>query len=440
MNSVLRTAAAAVIGLGTLGGLTLAFAPPAQAQMRMMMGPGGGRGGLDASITTDDIESMSATLKFAKDQREAVDILFQGYQDAHAALAKDVREKMEAIRDEVRETQDFSLFRKMGDHMATFRDESLKLEKSFFDDVKTVLTPEQSGNWPVFERERRRVKTLPNGLMSGERVDVVKLVGDLKLSEEQMKPIAPVIEQYRLDLDRALESRNRVTDKAQEQARTLFQNFNPTAPGGGMDMDAINKMWDEARKESMKVREVNQRYARQVEGLLPEDRRGEFDDAVRRASFPTVYRSTHGQRVVDAAVGMGELDADQAAAVKQLRESYVRELATLNRQMETHWSKREETLQPGDMFGFMGGGGGGGAGRRGGGGGGGGGGWNFSGPYDTPEINDIREKKRELDRETVEKVKALLTPEQAAKLPQRGDDEGAGAGERRRPREGRDNR
>lgn len=382
-------------------------------------GGGGGPGGfggraMEPSVTSKEMDQYAQMLGLNKSQKEAVDLLFDAYQQDFNTAAKDMRDRMEKLREEARDSGDAAGWQAFGDEMTKFRNKRQEMETAFFSDIKATLSPQQQEKWPAVERLRRRERTLNRGLMSGERVDVVKLVDDLKLTPEQMKAVTPVLEQYQVELDRELIPRNQLFDQGQNRFREMFQ---------GGDMTEIQKNWDQARAASIKVRDVNSKFARQVEQLLPEDKQPEFAQAVRRESFPQIYRPSNATRLLDAAAAMTDLDASQKQAITTLKESFTREYSALSKQMEQAYSTREAAITPADVMGRFGGGGGGG-GPRGGGG---------FGMVDSQELTDLRDKRRDLESQTADKVRSLLTEEQAAKLPSR--DRGGDNGDQPRRRD-----
>jgi hypothetical protein len=365
-------------------------------------GPGGGfggmfgRGGFEPSITSRDMDRFGQILAFDAEQKEVVNTLLEAYQQNFTTAAKAIRDKMEAVREEFRETQDPSVWESFGTEMQKFRSKSQEMETGLFNDIKAVLTPQQAEQWPHIERTHRRERTIGRGLMSGERVDVIRIIDDLKLTDEQKAPLATVLDQYETDLDRELVTRNAVQEEAIGQFQQMFR--------GGGDQDAIQKLWDRGREASMRVRDVNNRYARQVEPMLPEDKRAEFAAQVQRESFPMIYRPSYATRIVDTAAGFEDLDENQKAAIATIKESFGRQLDSINKQMEDAWKKREESITPQDMMRGFGRGGGG-----------------------DDQTETLRDQRRTLETETIDKVRALLTPEQAAKLPER-DARGGGQG------------
>ncbi|MCC6321645.1 MAG: Spy/CpxP family protein refolding chaperone [Phycisphaerales bacterium] len=439
---LIRSALAAVIVAGSASSLVLAQGRPSQPgdeQPRRqrgggdeggggrrggmggggMFGGGGFRGMFDSGVTTRQFESLKTILKLSKEQDEAVDALFEAYQDSTTELNNANREKMDHLREDMRaamqdgEGFDSDAMKKMGEHMEKVRKDRKALETSLFNDVKSVLTPEQTQNWPRVEMGYRRESTIGRGLMAGERVDVVRLVDDLKLPEAERAPLNAVLDQYAADLDRELTARNEFQEKAMSQARELFQSG---------DQEKVQKLFDEGRSHSTRVRDVNRRYARQIEGMLPDSARATFAQSFQRESFPQIYRSTHGARTLEAALKLTDLDDEQKSTLASISESYKRDLGAINKEMEAAAEKREANFTPADMMGGRGRGWGGG----------------------DEQSRELRDRRRTLDDSTVEKVQKALRPEQVEKLPAREErggfgGEGGGGGDDSAPRRNRRN-
>jgi hypothetical protein len=395
--------------LTAVAGMALAMAvtPQAMAQGGRGGGPGGGMFGsmfgggqgrmYEPSVNSRDLESFAKLFELDGAQKDAVKALFDVYQQVFLASAKTTREELEALRDEAREARDPELFREMGEKSLAFQRNREKMEQSFLGDFKMVLTDEQATKWPKFERMRRRDTTIDRGLMSGERVNLYTLVDDLKLSAEERAALEPALEQYEVDLDRELIERNKMYEEMQGKMREFFT-----------DPEGADKLIKKGREASVKVRDVNRRYAAQLETQLPAEKREAFQAEFRRMSFPQVYRDTYANRVVKAAGGLTGLNEEQKSGLAAIEEGYRRDLANLQRDMEKAQEEQEMNFSISGMMQRREQGG-----RRGG---------AFG---EDPAMTDLREKRRELENGTVEKIRGLLNEEQVAKLPTRGDDDDA---------------
>lgn len=377
-----------------------------------MFGGGGMRGLFEAGVTSRQVDSMGKQLNLTSEQSAAVDALFEAYQDGNNDLMRQARETMESMRDDMRGAfrdggPDPDLMRRMGEEFDKFRKSRKDLETSFFNDVKAVLTPEQTAQWPSVERTHRRESTINRGLMAGERVDLVRLTESLELPDDAEAQIRPILEQYATDLDRELVARNTAYDEGQAKMRDAFQSGN---------MADLDKVVEQGRAVSTRVRDVNRRYARQLEGVLPEESRQKFNEAFKRESFPLIYRPTLASRTVEAAPTLPDLDDTQRSAIQTIVDGYRRDSASINKELETAWEAREASFRPQDMMG------------------GGRGGFGRGGMLgDDERSQELRDRRRTLEETTVEKIKAVLRPEQIEQLPtresQRGRGPGAGEGD-----------
>jgi hypothetical protein len=380
---------------------------------------GGGRAMFDPSVSTEDMDKYGKVLNLSKAQQTAVKALHDSFVQDYTTAAEKVRDEMDAIREDARE--DPSRFQEIGELMTKFRTKRADMEKAFFTDVKTTLTPEQATQWPAIERMRRRETSMNRGMMSGERVDLIKIVEGLKLSAEQKKGVDPVLEQYSVDLDRELVARNDYQDKMQGQMRDMF--------GPNADQSKAEKMLTDGRAIANKLRDVNKRYSRQVENALPDEAsKTKFQSEVRRESYPQIYRQSRSTRQIDEALALKSLSAEQKASIEGIKSGLDRDVSGVNQKMETAYEQREQSLTASDIMGRFGGGGGGGPGGRGRGG---------FGMVDSEELTTLRDQRDDLEKAAVDKVMAILNEEQKADMPQQrqrgggnGDANGNGGGGR----------
>lgn len=351
-------------------------------------------GGLgDGQITRTSATHYADLLNLDAEQRGVLDVLFQGYstgyQDARAAMTRD----MEKIQAEFQDTQDFTLFRdQMPKITQTFRDRATSLESSFFADIEAILRDDQRDRMVRVERMRRR-ETNMQFSVSGAGVDLLDLLRDLEVTPDPA--LASTLDEYELTVDRLL----------QEAAR----EESPFSQGTqNIDTDKLREYLKTQRERALRMREINRRHARLIEGSLSEDLRERFAVALRERSFPQVYRTPHARRLLDAAAGFADLSPDQRQNLTQIREAYLRDLDKANARWAAEIEKADENAESGVFAG--------GPGQR----------MVFSmreGEGDTP-VDEARKARRELDQQAEQKLREILNEDQAARLPERTREEG----------------
>lgn len=356
---------------------------------------GGGAAGSRPAMSTRDLKNYGDMLEFDEAQREAAAELLNAYQLEFEAASDQRAKKIKELSEEFQETQDHAVWQQMAPISEAFSKRSAELETALLNDIKTLCTEKQLAHWPKLERTRRRERTLDRGVLSGESVDLVAIVSKLELKDETKKSVDEQLSIYELDLDKALTNRNKVLD----EQTTAF------TPGASiaLDLEKMQKQHQANVEAGSRVREVNQRYTRAVEGLLPEDLRARFLDEVKRASFPSVYKPTKSQRALEAAAKFDDLNASQREAIQSLRAIHEQEIATLNEKWAAAITKEELDGSNG-----------------------------FSGGGMTIMIatqndnerptNEARRARYAADRKTMQNLESLLTAEQRERLPRTNDE------------------
>ncbi len=373
-------------------------------------GGGGGRGGmmggamgdLPATITRRELNSYADLLRLNADQKEAAKTLFEGYQAAIRTQTDAMDENRRSIGEKFREGDREGGMQLMREQMTKLRDERAKIEKSFTSDLQALLTPEQAGQWSRFERTRRRDATIARGRLSGEGVDLVRVVDEAALDADAKAKAQPVLEEYEDALDKELTRRNAAYDAAREAMSKAFQEGNP---------ESGQKSMEEARAAGVKVRDLNKAYARRLLDVLPEDKKLALDLAVKKASFPRVYREAHPSKELAAAAGFSDLDPSQKDGIKALQESYHKQLSAANDKLAKATEERELSVNLAQMGQRRGPGQNGQDGQR--------GQRMRGGPPedDNPALVEARTAKDELNRATAESLRKLLNPGQIDRLP-----------------------
>lgn len=384
--------------VGTILAVSIgAVAPAAAAQFG-----GGGFGGQGSTISSRDLRQYGDILELDDEQREVVQILFEDFMQETQDITAKVRTQMEAAREDMRSGGgDFTVFRSITEDSNKKRED---LQKQFLGDVRVMLSEDQVEHWPRLERAIRRNQSMRRGFMSGERVDLTKVVEQVELDESSLAQVNVALGQYEVDLDRAIVARDEAQTRAIGQAGEVFRSG---------DRGAIEDLFDKQRKLSVRVRDVNRRYAREIEGRLTEDEKARFSDAFKRASFPQVFRTGQGQRVLDLVLAYEDLGDEQRETIEEIGESFGHDSSKLNDQHIAAIEDSEMSMSVMDMFRQRGGQQGRRGGNRGGFGNRGRGG--DADREQTPQ-EKVVEKKRDLDTKTVQSIERVLNEGQASTL------------------------
>lgn len=355
----------------------------------------GGMMGISPTLTKEDLDQYEQMLHLTDDQKQSAQRVFDAYEER-------VKTDQDAAREAAR--QAFQDAGDSGDRTAAmkgvldtareFGQNSTKMEQSFFDQFKGVLTPEQLVAWPRVERARRREKAADSGVMAGssaEKIDLVKAVDGLNLSADARAGVDPVLDQYEQDLDRELVNREKANEELGAARNKEIEEQNGRIDFRAM-MEKLQPFNDKVQEAGAKAADVNQRYAAKIQTVLPEDRRAGFLKAVKRQRFADVYQATQMGNAFDAALALEDLEDGQKAKIKSLKSQYERSLDSVNTRLAAAMEKAEATPAAGPGPAGM---------RR----------------FRDPAMRDLRREKSDLDQETYTKLKAVLAPEQVAKVP-----------------------
>jgi hypothetical protein len=352
-----------------------------------------------------DVERAAELVGMTEDQKSAAKTLLEGYEQQLRTMREEQQAQREEAMEAMRDAGDTSGFQAMRDAQAKQREKQSQRETQLLGDMKALLKPEQAEKWTGVEASIRRDQRLRRGLMSGERLNVRDIVHDLKLDGEAASAVDGVLQQYDVEIDRQLAARDQLMDQPLPEFRG-FQD--PDA------MEAMQKRMTERREASTKVRDVNKRFATQVEGVLPDAQREAFRARVQEGTYPEIFRRTSGGEAIAKAMAMPDLSPEQMEQVVRIEEDYRAKLGAWRPRAVKAWDEMETQMTPDRMMG--------------------------GGARDALRpVGELRGQRRDLDRATLEELKKVLTEDQAKELPELERDEGGGGGggggRRRMPRD-----
>ena len=395
VKSIGRAVCVAVVVVCAVG----AIAPSARAQGFRM-----GQMALQTpeKITEENLKTYQGILGLDEAQKQASQALFEAYTADREKADKQQREDFRKIREEFDDTRDSSVWtNKMPEVMAKYAKQTAELDKSFMSDLRSLLRPDQAASWTTLERTHRRVQAVPSGMLAGEAMDLVAIVNSLNIATPPAE-LTDTLDRYSSELDGAIQERAKVREGLGKQ---LGDAGRGTA--GVPDFQALQKVGAEMRKAGLKVRDINDRYTRMVQSVVPTEKQADFEAKVKKARFPNVYSDSATLKSLDAALKFNDLDERQASGINAVRESYLHDVEGANDRLASAISKAEVDGGGDDAFNFprwMSG--------------------NNTPPPDT-NLTNARKARREIDRAALDKLKALLNEAQIDRLPEP-DDRGPG--------------
>jgi len=338
--------------------------------------------GATQALTESEIEALRTTLQLDTAQAKVIRTFADAANGALAALS-DTPQSLEQGGHGL----DFGAALAQGQKLDDARDE---IRQRFFEDVKSVLDEGQVARWPAYERAARRATLLPRpDHLSSEQIDLADLITRLDLTAEQMESLTPTIEKYHEELDVALVARQDALDHATQRTR----QGNPA--GGGTQAGIA--MLAQAQQKRVAIRDLNDRYEQVFESSLPADKGRLLHDLYLRTAFANIFSPTRATRTFDGVMKLADLTAEQRALLSPIQSAYEAQLVQINEEMVR--TKREIESQTG--LGAM-------------------------RPSEDGTASDRMQalsrqretvsRKTQLDSETLEKIRAILTEHQRSMI------------------------
>jgi hypothetical protein len=381
-----------VLGLACLTAVLVGAPRTARAQFGMM---GGMEGMQNPAVTTRKLKQYSEVLGLSADQKKAAEDLLSGYDTEYRAATKRAEEIFQAMQEEAQESGDWQIYQEvMPGVMRKFKLKTDKLNHGFMDDLKSLLDDRQLQRFPAVERMHRRSTNNSVVWESADKIDLTEVVSEMRLDSAAAGTIAAPIEQYEMDLDKEIVARGKLMDEMMDY--WYEQSEKDKGEEQFWQDPKFQKYMKDFGESGKRIAEVNDRYAKQVQALLPPDKQKDFDTQVKRLKYPMVYKKSYAMRVLETAEKLPDLDATQKEGIKGIKETYERDAASANdRWVDTIVQIQSE--QGGANDGMMGG--------------------MMYQVAQNDKFTAVRDARKKLDDKTVDAVKALLNEEQKKKLP-----------------------
>jgi hypothetical protein len=383
-----------VWGIGILACLSPGggFVPAAHAQQTVMVTRS--VAGLPAHppISRRSLERYGQVLGLTDEQAEFARTIHEAYAAGMEQANRTRRAAFEDARRAAEDTGDHgAMMERMPEIEKAFRTTSDALEKTFFDDLRAILSEAQEERWAGVERMRRRELGMRGATLSGEGVDLVDLVASLKLGADVAQSLAPTLAEYEAEMDRHMQARVRMM--AEDTLGMADLRDDPMKA-----MERFQASMKASRELGVKVRDANAQYARRVGAMLPEEARGAFEEELRKRSFPMVYRPSRAARDLEAALALEDLTTDQRERVQGVLERYRREAAVANDRWANAIRETEAAGEDGAIatpMGMM----------------------RISGGNEPAALTEARKARREADERATAALRSILTPGQQERLP-----------------------
>ncbi len=206
--------------------------------------------------------------------------------------------------------------------------ERVAMSTGVMDDLRSLLSKEQEALWPKVEMSQRRNRLMrfqPLLMAPGARVDVARVIdrtlavpGTEKPTAEGAERIAQALSEYATTVD--------VIAKEAIPMDDYMHSNHMGSKATPEEMQKQFKMLADGGAIADRVRVANEAAIRTSAEVVAEPVRVVLLENFNREAYPNVYRETHGQRVVDAALKFKDLTEDQRDKLTLMKTNHAAKL------------------------------------------------------------------------------------------------------------------
>jgi Spy/CpxP family protein refolding chaperone len=297
--------------------LPLLLTAPARAQF------GGAAGFADAfrpDFLDRDMPLFVEHLKLEDWQRPIIEMLLLDYTHSFEAGIERVKNEMRDAQTVLSRTDPDKVMEIILEPITRWDADRRVLRDEFLLNIRGTLSADQIARWPRFERTLRREKELPKGELNGESVDLYSIIRSQRLPYAVEETVDPLLEQYELELDAALEARRQRIDSLQDGIKEAMAN---------MDFDAGLDATDSIMLTRVNVRAVQDRWIEVIAEALPEDHSKTFRRNALERGYPKAFRPTAIPRLLESVRQLPDLTEAQISELESIESEFLRSLAMI---------------------------------------------------------------------------------------------------------------
>ncbi len=345
-----------------------------------------------------DMESLARLMNMAPEQKSSAMDLFSAYDSAMKSAYQKLAEVQKSVQGDGEE-YDPEAWAKLEPVYEKYGAHTEKLRNTLIEDLQLTLTDEQKALWPKFERRLLRKESMQGLMASGARTDLIALTEQTMKGETWTPELTRVIDEYEVDLDGVLAGAAKWRKEREKEWRDAAKDFSKMSAEERMEYS--QRMMQEGVVRSKTVREVNLRYLKRIGEQLPESKRFGFEDRFYTQSFWGLQmmnlnsRGSTGQKALEVIASAKDLGVtpEQEAKIDEVRRDYESKRRADRDKAVARIIEAEDNPKEGERGGMYG---------------------NFN--MDPQEMAASWEKSREFEKGTIDKLRAIFTPEQLDKL------------------------
>ena len=211
------------------------------------------------------------------------DFMYGWLERKETLIDDDLREQMKPLDEQRDSWRD--RWKKMKELQRELHALRQKLHAQILSDLRLVVTTEQNDLWPDLERAMRRSFSLLHlANMRREGMDLASLIRALDPPEDVAERIAPILEQYTLELDPLIAARDQSAEALEAmaiEARDLQETMQDPGDARASDVRKAASKMDRASTRvvragssvldaSRRIADLNAMYLARLQGDLPE--------------------------------------------------------------------------------------------------------------------------------------------------------------------------
>jgi len=348
------------------------------------------------ALTRGDAEGFIKVLGLKPDQRQAVLDLFTAYRGQYDTATKKIREYQKSLQEKSGGGYDPKVWAEAGPVYEQYSKHTKKLKESFLEDLKAMVPPDLMDNWVKIERRVRRKEGTRTAMFNSARADLVSIVEGVMGNDPLPDELKAAMDRYEEDIDRSMNEMAQFRKELEAKQTEMMKDManKDAAEMQKMQLQIVKQMNEKSRKAA----EVNTAAFKKLTPLVPENKRNRFQVAYYKSAYSMMEGMMPGQasltKAVDKATKLSDCTGEQKQQIEATMEEHDKELLgvyekyaqTMDKKME-EGSKSDDPTAVQQMY------------------------------FDQTAWMDLSTKKGEADRKAVEKLRAILTPEQLAQLP-----------------------